>query len=118
LDPDEQLVMQTHAVLGELIVGKVPQLSDLLPGVRNHHERWDGNGYPDGLAGEDIPYDARIIAVADTYDAMTSDRPYRKGLAHDIALEEMHKAAGKQFDPKIVEVFIRLHRDVETSAPP
>jgi len=113
LDADEQLVMQTHAVLGELIAGKVPQLADLLPGVRNHHERWDGRGYPDGLAGDAIPYVARILAVADTYDAMTSDRPYRKGLAHDLALDEIEKSAGKQFDPMIAVAFVRIFREVE-----
>ena len=112
LDPDEQKIMQTHSVLGELIAGKVPQLADLLPGVRHHHERWDGRGYPDGLSGERIPYIARILAVADTYDAMTSDRPYRKGLAHDIAIGEIEKSAGSQFDPAIAAAFVKIHRSV------
>lgn len=113
LDNEEHLVMQTHAVLGELIAGKVPQLADLLPGVRNHHERWDGRGYPDGLAGEGIPYVARVLAVADTYDAMTSDRPYRKGLGHDLALDEIEKSAGKQFDPEIAMAFVRIFREAQ-----
>lgn len=112
LDPDEQRIMETHPVLGELIAGKVPQLADLLPGVRNHHERWDGRGYPDRLAGEHIPYVARILALADSYDAMTSDRPYRKGLSVDIAIAEIQKASGTQFDPKMAEAFVRL---VQTS---
>ncbi len=111
LDPDEQLIMETHTVLGELIAGKVPQLAELLPGVRNHHERWDGRGYPDGLAGERIPYIARVLAVADSYDAMTSDRPYRKGLSQDIAIEEIEKSSGKQFDPHIAATFVKLHRE-------
>jgi HD-GYP domain-containing protein (c-di-GMP phosphodiesterase class II) len=102
--------METHPVLGELIAGKVPQLSDLLPGVRNHHERWDGAGYPDRLAGERIPYIARVLAVADSYDAMTSDRPYRKGLAAEVALAEIEKSAGTQLDPKMAEAFVRLFR--------
>ncbi len=110
LDPDEQLVMETHPVLGELIAGKVPQLADLLPGVRHHHERWDGKGYPDQLAGEAIPYIARVLAVADTYDAMTSDRPYRKGLAQEIALSEIEKNAGTQFDPRLALAFVNLMR--------
>ena len=111
LEPEEHLVMQTHSVLGELIAGKVPKLADLLPGVRSHHERWDGKGYPDGLVGEQIPYVARILAVADTYDAMTSDRPYRKGLSHTIAIAEIEKSAGSQFDPKIADAFVKMHRE-------
>jgi HD-GYP domain-containing protein (c-di-GMP phosphodiesterase class II) len=110
LDPDEQRVMETHPVLGEMIAGKVPQLADLLPGVRHHHERWDGQGYPDRLAGEAIPYIARVLAVADTYDAMTSDRPYRKGLAIEIALGEIEKHAGTQFDPRLAAAFVEFMR--------
>src|SRR5579871_372368 len=94
LDDEERVVMETHPVLGEVIVRKVPQLAYTLPGVRHHHERWDGKGYPDGLAGTGIPHIARILAVADTYDAMTSDRPYRKGLAVEIALGEIEKGGG------------------------
>ncbi len=82
------------------------------PGTSHHHERWDGRGYPDGLSGERIPYIARILAVADTYDAMTSDRPYRKGLAHDIAIGEIEKSAGSQFDPAIAAAFVKIHRSV------
>jgi HD-GYP domain-containing protein (c-di-GMP phosphodiesterase class II) len=74
--------------------------------IRHHHERWDGKGYPDGLAGEDIPLGARIIAVADSYDAMTSDRPYRKALPHEVALIELQRSAGAQFDPVIVTAFL------------
>ncbi|HZH99428.1 MAG TPA: diguanylate cyclase, partial [Fimbriimonadaceae bacterium] len=80
LSDEERTIMEAHPVLGEIIVKKVPQLSALLPGVRHHHERWNGTGYPDGLAGEEIPYMARVLALADTFDAMTSDRPYRKGM--------------------------------------
>jgi len=110
LDPDEFRVMQTHPVLGEFIASKVPQLRDLLPGVRHHHERYDGKGYPDGLRGEEIPRIARFLAVADTYDAMTSDRPYRKGLEPETALAEIEKNAGVQFDPEMARAFVEMLR--------
>jgi len=110
LDAEETRVMQSHSVLGEFIVGKVPQLSELLPGVRHHHERYDGGGYPDGLKGEAIPRIARFLAVADTFDAMTSDRPYRKGLAPEKALEEIERNAGTQFDPEFALAFVKMMR--------
>ena len=110
LDEDERAVMETHPVLGEVIVKKAPQLAASLPGVRHHHERWDGRGYPDGLAGENIPRLARFLAVADTYDAMTSDRPYRKGLPMETALAEIHKGAGTQFDPTMAYAFVAMMR--------
>ena len=108
LDDDERAIMETHPVLGEVIVRKAPILAHALPGVRNHHEKWDGTGYPDRMAGEAIPYHARLLAVADTYDAMTSDRPYRKGLAIEIALGEIAKGAGTQFDPVLARAFVEL----------
>jgi len=97
-------------VLGELIVKKAPQLEAMLPGVRHHHERWDGRGYPDRLMGQQIPLLARFISVADTFDAMTSDRPYRRALSEDIALEEIKRKAGEQFDPELAESFVRMMR--------
>ena len=106
LTDEERAIMETHPVLGEEIVRKSPQLAATLPGVRHHHERWDGRGYPDGLAGEAIPFDARILAVADTFDAMTSDRPYRRGLSVDAALDAIGKGAGTQFDPALSAAFI------------
>ena len=105
---EEREIMETHPVLGEVIVRKAPQLEDTVPGVRNHHEAWDGNGYPDKLSGEDIPFVARVLAIADTFDAMTSDRPYRKGLSVQTALAAIANGAGTQFDPKLANAFVEL----------
>ena len=111
MDDEERRVMETHPALGEVIVRKAPKLAAALPGVRHHHERWDGGGYPDGLAGEQIPLLARILALADTFDAMTSDRPYRKGLSWDTALGEVARGAGTQFDPSLAPLFVSLMRE-------
>jgi diguanylate cyclase (GGDEF)-like protein len=108
LNSEDRAVIETHPVLGEVIVKKAPQLSRTLEGVRNHHERWDGKGYPDNLAGEKIPLIARLLALADTFDAMTSDRPYRKGMSPETALSEIANNAGTQFDPELAQVFVRM----------
>lgn len=112
LSPEERLQMEQHPVLGEQILKEVPQLADTLPGVRHHHERWDGKGYPDGLVGEAIPLEARVLALADTFDAMTSDRPYRRGMSYERALEEIERCAGAQFDPALAPVFVEMMRTV------
>ena len=103
LSAAEWALMKEHPGDGEALVRKVSRLHDLLPAVRHHHERWDGTGYPDGLAGETIPLDARILAFADTIDAMTSTRPYRRGLTPDEVRAEIRRCAGKQFDPAIAQ---------------
>lgn len=108
LTEDEFQHIARHPELGEKIVSQIPQLKDALPGVRHHHERWDGKGYPDGLSGDEIPLIARILAVADAYDAMTSDRPYRPGMPIDQALDEIKLGMGKQFDPKLVAPFVEM----------
>jgi HD-GYP domain-containing protein (c-di-GMP phosphodiesterase class II) len=108
LRPDELEVMQRHALDGAQIVGRIRDLRHLLPGVRSHHERVDGRGYPDGLAAAEMPLMARIIAVADTFDAMTTDRPYRRGLAPEAAAAEIGRAVGTQFCPEVAEAFRRL----------
>jgi response regulator RpfG family c-di-GMP phosphodiesterase len=110
LDDREQRLMETHTVLGEQVLGGVAFLQgEGLRVVRSHHERWDGEGYPDGLVGPDIPLSARIFAVADTLDAMTSDRPYRPAGSWEAAGEEIVRQAERQFDPAVVQAF--LHRE-------
>jgi HD-GYP domain-containing protein (c-di-GMP phosphodiesterase class II) len=109
----EFLEMQTHTVKGVAILEPIPELATVLPLVRNHHERWDGKGYPDGLAGEDIPFLARVLAVADTFDAMTTDRPYRAGLPLEEALLEIAKGVGEQFDGDCTAAFLRLAARLE-----
>ena len=103
LDPEEMAIMREHPVIGERIVASVPFLSRVRPIVRAEHERWDGKGYPDGLAGESIPVEARIIHACDAFQAMASDRPYRPALPRHRILEELRSNAGKQFDPRVVD---------------
>lgn len=105
LTPAERSAIQRHAADGAAIIGNLAMYRDAATIVRHHHERWDGSGYPDGLSGEHIPFGSRVIAVADTYDAMTSDRPYRSALSWCVALAEIQRSAGSQFDPRIVEAF-------------
>ncbi len=106
LNAPEILMFRRHPEMGKEILEPIPFMRHLISGVYCHHERYDGKGYPQGLAGEEIPLMGRIIAVADTYDAMTSDRSYRKALPQEEALEELRVNAGTQFDPRIVDVFL------------
>lgn len=110
LDEDERRQMEKHAVLGETLVLPIDMPGRVKKAIRQHQERFDGEGYPDRLKGDDIHLFARIIAVADTWDAMTSDRVYRKALDRKVALAELQRAAGKQLDPNIVEAFVRLEQ--------
>jgi HD-GYP domain-containing protein (c-di-GMP phosphodiesterase class II) len=105
-------IMKTHTTKGAKILEQVPDLIPIVPIARSHHERWDGKGYPDGLKGEDIHRLARIVAVADAFDAMTSDRPYRAGMPADAAFEEVFKQKGKQFDPQCSEAFLDIREQV------
>lgn len=107
LTPEEVTMFRTHPAKGRRIIEPIPFMRDLIPGCFCHHESFDGGGYPQGLMGENIPLIGRIVAVADTYDAMTSDRSYRKALPHDIAVAELERCSGVQFDPRIVEIFLR-----------
>jgi ribonuclease P protein subunit RPR2 len=109
----ERRRMQTHTVLGEQMLGGVAFLQgEGLRVVRSHHERWDGNGYPDGIGGTDIPVGARIFAVADALDAMTSDRPYRKAMSWAAAGREILAESQRQFDPRVVEAFLTRERSL------
>jgi HD-GYP domain-containing protein (c-di-GMP phosphodiesterase class II) len=110
LTDEENAIMQTHPIKSEELVAKVSQLRDIVPAVRGHHENWDGTGYPDGLAGERIPLASRIIMFADTIDAMTSDRPYRKALDPDAVRAELVKHRGRQFDPEICDALLSSGR--------
>jgi two-component system, cell cycle response regulator len=105
LEPHEWEYMRQHTIIGARIIGAAPELRPVAEMVRSSHERWDGGGYPDGLAGEDIPLGARIVAVCDSYDAMTTTRPYRDALPVEHALEELATCAGSQFDRDVVEAF-------------
>ena len=115
LTDDEFVIMKTHPINSEKLIASIKKLHEVSPGVKHHHERWDGRGYPDKLAGEDIPFAARVIAIADTYDAMTSTRSYRKALDHDIAIEEIRKCAGGQFDPVMAEKFVEIERLIKSA---
>ncbi|HZI89604.1 MAG TPA: HD-GYP domain-containing protein, partial [Candidatus Polarisedimenticolia bacterium] len=113
LNEMEREKMDMHVVIGESILRPISLLHPLLPGVRHHHEKFDGSGYPDGLRGEEIPIEARIMAVADAFDAMTSSRPYRKPMPEEAALSELRAAAGTQFDPRVVGAFEQIYPAVK-----
>ncbi len=106
LTDEEYNIMKKHPEQGEKIITDVKQLSLISDWLKAHHERWDGRGYPSGLKEEEIPLSARIIALADTYDAMTSTRSYRKALSHEEAIAEIQRCSGTQFDPKLAQLFI------------
>lgn len=106
LNEEEHRIMKTHPEVGRRMIDKVYFLKPAIPYILYHHERWDGKGYPEGLAGDDIPIEGRLLAVVDTFDAITSDRPYRKGQSLETALDEIKKNAGTQFDPHIANIFV------------
>ncbi len=108
LDEDEYREVKDHPLKGDTILEPLAQLSGSLPGILHHHERWDGKGYPEGLKGERIPLPSRIIAVADTFDAITSDRAYRKAKTPAQALAVLEQVAGSQLDPRLVRVFRKV----------
>ena len=97
--------MRMHPIVGADVVSRVPALRALAPVIRAHHERWDGGGYPDGLAGQEIPLGACVIAVCDAYQAMTSDRPYSAAISSEDAIAELRRCSGSQFHPAVVQAF-------------
>lgn len=113
LTPEEYEIIKTHPELGGRLVNSIEKLKLISNWLKSHHERYDGKGYPDGLKGEEIPISSRIIAIADTYDAMTSDRAYRSALSHEVALEEIQRCAGTQFDPELAMLFIQIQAEIE-----
>ena len=116
LDAKELAEIREHPKTGAKLLLRVAALRAAIPYVLYHHERWDGNGYPSGKAGEEIPLEARLLAVADAFDAMTSDRPYRRALSQTEALAEVERCAGTQFDPRIAQVFLELFAEAELPA--
>jgi putative nucleotidyltransferase with HDIG domain len=112
LTPEEFEIMKSHTVKGAEIVNTIPDLRAVIPIVRSHHERWDGRGYPDGLVGPAISPLARVVALADAFDAMTSDRPYRKGMEPEVAFAEIEKQKAKQFDPTFAAGFLAIQESI------
>ncbi len=115
LNDDEMRLMKQHTSFGAMIVQNVPHQERVLEGVRSHHEAFDGSGYPDGLSGEEIPFMGRLLAVPVCFAAMTTDRPYRKLLSHERALQEIKNGRGTQFDPAIVDAFLRVMSKTEAA---
>lgn len=107
LDDDEWFKIRQHPQIGAVILNKSTGLSEIAAIVLRHHERWDGKGYPDGISGSDIPLGSRIIAICDSIDAMTSERPYRKILSHEACKEEIRRNSGVMYDPVIAEIVLR-----------
>jgi hypothetical protein len=117
LTREERMIMNAHPVLGAQIIGPVDHLAAELPVIRHHHEWYNGSGYPDRLIGDEIPRLARILHVADAFEAMTADRPYRKALSGEQAVSELRKFAGVQFDPEVVDAFMHTDWAAETRDP-
>jgi HD-GYP domain-containing protein (c-di-GMP phosphodiesterase class II) len=109
LTTEEFSQIKRHPEIGARIVGEIPQLKATISGILFHHERFDGHGYPRGLEGDNIPVFGRLLCVADAYDAMTSDRPYRRGLKIEQALQELLNNRGTQFDIRMVDAFMQAH---------
>lgn len=113
LTDEEYEIIKSHPELGEKLVYSIEKLKLISNWLKSHHEKYDGTGYPEGLAGEQIPISSRIIAIADTYDAMTSSRSYRNALEHETAITEIKRCAGTQFDPNLAELFVNISDEIE-----
>jgi putative nucleotidyltransferase with HDIG domain len=116
LTPDEYDQVKQHAIIGADILSAVAFPGSLALIVRHHHENWDGTGYPDGLRDEAIPIGARVLAIVDCYDALTSDRPYRRALSHRRAVAMIHERRGTMYDPAIVDAFLRIVQRLRSAA--
>jgi putative nucleotidyltransferase with HDIG domain len=106
LSEDDWVLIKTHPIIGSNIVSSIEAYPNLAPTISAHQEKYDGTGYPKGLSGEDIPLGARILGIADAYQAMTEDRYYRQGRTHNEAVAELEKARGSQFDPEVLDIFL------------
>lgn len=116
LTDEEYQIIQGHAPGGKKILNSIPGLKNVALWISCHHEKWNGRGYPNGMKEEEIPLPSRILSVADTYDAMTSNRSYRKGLPHEVAVEEIKSCGGTQFDPGVIEAFLRVEEKFREAA--
>ena len=114
LDDEERAIVEKHPEIGARLIKPLDLKSSISLAIRHHHERWDGNGYPDGLAGEEIPFAARVICIADAFDAMTCSRPYRPAMEREMVCAELRRAAGEQFDPNLAKEFLSV---LETGGP-
>lgn len=108
LSAEEWVEMKRHPEIGYRIAMATPELIPVAESILCHHERWDGSGYPQGISGESIPLLSRILSIVDSYDAMTQDRPYRKAMTHEEAIQEIERNSGTQFDPRIAELFVKI----------
>jgi HD-GYP domain-containing protein (c-di-GMP phosphodiesterase class II) len=109
LDREEQTAIRQHPVIGETIIRPLKGLGEVARIIRHHHERYDGSGYPDRLKGDEIPLEARIMSIADCYDAMTTQRPYRRPLREEIVVAELRDNKSRQFDPYLVDSFLKIY---------
>jgi putative nucleotidyltransferase with HDIG domain len=117
LTEDEFEIMKQHPVKGAAIMAAIPQLADIIPGMRNHHEKWEGGGYPDDLKAEQIPMQARIVAVADTFDAMTTTRPYQKAMETSYVIQKIQSMAGSRFDRRVTDVLVKAYQSGDLVPP-
>ncbi|MEE8536871.1 MAG: HD domain-containing phosphohydrolase, partial [Acidobacteriota bacterium] len=117
LTPEEFEEMKKHPEKGANIMAPIPQMQNIIPGIHFHHEKWGGGGYPKSLKGEDIPFIARVIQVADCFDAMTTNRPYQRSMSYEAAVARIHELTGPVFDPKIVEAFDQAYSNDELGLP-